>query len=298
MIDKCLHHFAGKKQEVLNIEGMIRDNYRKHPQLIHYADKLHHCTDKLIATLRPDGRYMFTPIYPCGTPFCPLCEQFKNRVKMAQFYQVYNRIQADPGNKTSKFCSLTLTMQHVPAKELRSSIKQLLDGYKKMMRKTQVKKVVHSSSRFLHYGLNDAGYIQPHLHVLLICLPSYHGKNYIKNSHWSELWHAALDYPDYYPIVDSTALGTRGNATQNDFVKMMLYGLKTVKYEDVINHPEAFLSLFEQTRNIRKVAHAGLVRSLKREAIEDYRYQQQQYADDNRRIFIPFDHHQQIYVPR
>ena len=130
----------------------------------------------------------------CRDRMCPACQRRKSLIAFHQVKNVCYSIRQE--NPTYRFMMLTLTVPNVPYDELATEITHMMQSFKRLMLRKEVKQVVKGFFRALEitYNVEKQTY-HPHFHVLL-CVPSnYFTKNYIKQERWLELWQQATRYP-------------------------------------------------------------------------------------------------------
>lgn len=267
MLINDLNYLTRKKKETILIEGLIRDNYRINNS-IHYADRLHNCTQNIAVHQR-----RLIPLYPCRVYGCPTCDYFKNRKSIAQFHEIYHRLEQQPKLNSAKFYLLTLTIRECPVSSLRDRLADMNAGYHQLLGK--VDKSVISASRFLHIGINPDQYVHPHFHVVLIVKS---GRSYIKQTVWHQYWSDVMNL-DYQPHVHILPLNPHGPIQSADFVRAMRYGLKYLDMQQIKAHGATFAALFNVARGIRRVSHRGLIKNLKRAVVEEYQEHRLQRVD-------------------
>lgn len=105
-----------------------------------------------------------------------------------------------------KWVFLTLTVRNVEAHELKNTMDQMTQAFNRFTKYARFKKSVKGYFRAMEVTRNwDKesewyGTYHPHFHVLLAVPNDYFGRNYIKQSEWTDLWQRAMKL-DYVPIV-------------------------------------------------------------------------------------------------
>lgn len=267
MLQHEINLLTRMKRESHFIEGLIRNDYRINNN-IRFADRLHQCTHRIAV---PTHENRLVPIYPCMVYACPLCAFFKNRKQIAQYHRIFNRLEQIPGLKSARFYLLTLTVKECRVESMMDTLREMVVAYDKLLGK--VKQSVISSSRFLHYGINPDRYVHPHYHAILILRS---GRYYVKHERWHQYWSECLNH-DYMPHVNLLPLNPDGPIQRSHFVGAMTYGLKSLEFDQIKTNAPTFTALFNLARGIRRVAHRGLVKELKREVVHDYHRQRPHY---------------------
>ena len=130
----------------------------------------------------------------CRDRMCPACQRRKSLVAFHQVKNVCYSIRKE--NPTYRFLMLTLTVPNVPYEDLSKEITHMMQSFKRLMLRKEVKVAVKGFFRALEitYNVEKKTY-HPHFHILL-CVPSgYFKKTYIKHERWLELWQEATRYP-------------------------------------------------------------------------------------------------------
>lgn len=281
MLDNVLNELSRRKKENHYIEGLIRDDHRINKN-IDYANRLHHCCHTLeIDYGQTTPRVM--PHYPCGVSLCRLCEYFKRRQKIAQFFGVIHQLQTLDHIRSARYHLLTLTIRPIASVELAASLAMMKKGFHTLVSRRLFHQSILSSSLFVHYKLHDEGLIRPHLHVLII---SRGGRHHIPNEAWANGWLELMN-TYYEPHVDIRAI----QGGMDGMANVLAYGLNYLDFADVKQHPQAFRELFRVSKSLRKECHRGLVKDLKRQADALYRQNKSvlEDTDNNTIMLMKFD---------
>lgn len=110
---------------------------------------------------------------------------------------------------TARFLFLTLTVKNVyDGKELDQTLKQMTNGFRKLMQYKKVSKNLIGYMRATEVTVNDKdNSFHPHFHVLLMVKSTYFkdSKNYLTQDDWTKYWQKAMKL-DYTPVVHITAV--------------------------------------------------------------------------------------------
>ena len=133
----------------------------------------------------------------CHHPLCPICKPRRSMKTFHELKQICTTARTlSPG---CRFAMLTLTVPNIPGEELPEVITHLLDSYKRLFRRAEVKKSIVGWFRSLEITKERErdGYFHPHFHVLLMVKSNYFkGRDYIKRDRWLELWREATRQPE------------------------------------------------------------------------------------------------------
>lgn len=126
----------------------------------------------------------------CRDRLCPMCNWRRSFKIFAQISQIMDRIW-----DKYKFLFLTLTVRNPSADDLIPTLKQMQQGWSKLRKLKDFKKVVKGTIKTMEITYNDDplspayGTYHPHYHVILAVPKSYgyRGK-YIDQSEWLQMW--------------------------------------------------------------------------------------------------------------
>lgn len=168
------------------------------------ADRLRSCATRLVYGVASNGHKKLRAANFCRVRLCPICQWRRSLKLYGQMMRVMQYLQP----QGFSYIFLTLTIRNVVASELTGALDQIQEGYHRLAKYDDFKKVVHGWYRGLEVTHNldrnspDFDTFHPHLHVVLAVKPSYfNSRYYISQARWGELWRRALGV-DYIPIVD------------------------------------------------------------------------------------------------
>jgi len=288
MSESYLKKITKIKQETNLIEDILRTYHYINPDFVHYANKMRECCQHLVIQPNSDGLYRYVPAWSCGVPFCPLCFQ-KNKPKHeATFYSAHDCLMQRQETKSCRFIELILTIEACQAKNIKQVVKNLAEGFARLINLKQVRDVVVSASKFLHYGItaND-GWLQPHYHVILLVKAP--GRRSLSVYEWQQLWKEAMRL-GYDPKLYLQALGK----TNHDFVNKLLYGLEAVHPKDIQGNAYSFAQLLNHSKNIQKYRHYLLMKEVISNIKRDY---QGTVNDDRGNLSLRYDAAKRLYLP-
>jgi plasmid rolling circle replication initiator protein Rep len=175
----------------------------------------------------------------CNRRLCPFCEWRRSLAWQARLHRGLERYAAD--HPTDRALFLTLTVKNCPVAELRQTIRDMHEGWKRMtklaafpgdhwLRRTEI--TVPSPeitvpreipSLDIDFPAADHGrenndptdtprarlaarmagplLVHPHMHVLLMVPASYFGAGYVRQTEWQAMWQMSARL-DYPPVVD------------------------------------------------------------------------------------------------
>lgn len=164
------------------------------------AEKVCNCAECLV--FRRDiktGRLRLSNAYFCKVRLCSMCA-WRRSLKIAS----HNKLIVEEANRQYKpsWIFLTLTVKNVEGDDLKQTITNMMQGFRKLFQYKKVKTGTLGFFRALEITKNhEENTYHPHFHVLIPVKKSYfRGQSYIKQAEWTSLWKRAMKL-DYTPIV-------------------------------------------------------------------------------------------------
>lgn len=205
----------------------------------------------------------------CKVRLCPMCSWRRSLKIYGQVSKVMNYAE---DNKDYDYIFLTLTIKNCAGDELKKSIDNIFQAFKKMNKRVRYRNSIKGHFRALevtHNLINDT--YHPHLHCILVVNKSYFdSRDYISQREWTSLWKDALKV-DYIPIVDIRRFKDRkGKGISKSIAEVAKY---TVKDNDYIVRDElgeviekltddAVLILDHALANRRLIAYGGELKEI------------------------------------
>ncbi|PCK18815.1 protein rep [Bacillus pumilus] len=163
------------------------------------AEKISNCAECLTFKREKEtGRLKLYQAYFCKVRLCPMCA-WRRSLKIAY----HNKLIVEEANKQYKpaWIFLTLTVKNVEGDQLKQTITDMMQGYRKLFQYKKVKTGTLGFFRALEITKNHKeNTYHPHFHVLIPVKRNYFGKSYIKQAEWTSFWKKAMKL-DYTPIV-------------------------------------------------------------------------------------------------
>jgi plasmid rolling circle replication initiator protein Rep len=195
----------------------------------------------------------------CRVRHCPVCQWRRSLMWKAKAYQVLPKIVSKYPDHRWLF--MTLTQKNVPITELRETLTQMNKGFKRMVERKAFPAIGWLRSMEVTRGRD--GNAHPHFHCLLMVPRSYFGRNYLKQSEWTQLWRESMRL-DYNPIMDIQAV-REGTSPSSLIPELLKY---CTKESDMVVDREWFLELTTQLHKMRAIATGGVLKEYLRE-LED-----------------------------
>lgn len=180
----------------------------------------------------------------------------------------------------TRFIFLTLTVRNCPITELRATIQDMNQAWKRLTLRKQFPAIGFVKSTEVTRGADSTAH--PHFHCLLMVESSYFkGTNYLSQEKWTNLWKESLRI-DYTPVVNVKAVKQNSKKiTEKDAaLNPRLAGIQgaicetfkySVKPDDLISSdPDWLVELTSQLHKTRAIALGGLFKQyLSEEEPED-----------------------------
>ena len=238
----------------------------------------------------------------CRVRHCPICQWRRALMWVSRFYDAFPRIyEAHP---KMRYIMLTLTVRNCAISELRSTVTQMSQAWKRLTKRKDypalgfVRSLEVTPEKNLY--LNSKGeksdkpkegfqlvrkgrpdYCHPHFHILLAVPPSYfNGRSYLSKNAWAALWQDAMRL-DYKPVCDVRIVkekakkgqifdgATVPESTLKPLVGLMSAITETIKYTtkpaDMVKDSAWLLTMVDEMQNIRAVALGGIFKEFLKE---------------------------------
>lgn len=190
--------WKGKKKRSL----LMADHHAAVEALAKKAERMYDCGNYLVFKMK-DGTLKLYQAYFCKARLCPMCN-WRRSLKVA--FQNKKIIETLNEREKVRWIFLTLTVQNVEGEILKDTMDQMTKAWNRFAGYARFKKSVKGYFRAMEVTRNwDEnsewyGTYHPHFHVLLAVPNDYFGRNYIKQSEWTDMWQKAMKI-DYTPIV-------------------------------------------------------------------------------------------------
>jgi plasmid rolling circle replication initiator protein Rep len=204
----------------------------------------------------------------CRVRHCPVCQWRRALMWQARVYLSLPRLIKDYPH--IRFLFLTLTIRNCRIADLRVTLGQLAQGWKRLTDLPVWPARGWVRSVEITRGKNGSAH--PHYHCLLVVPPAYFKGDYLQQKDWAELWRQCLRI-DYKPVVDirvvqperRLASGKVVPATWNMWGAVVEILKYAVKPSDMVRDHDWFLQLTDQIHHTRAVAVGGILRRYIRE---------------------------------
>lgn len=214
----------------------------------------------------------FKSAHFCKSRLCPICQWRNSLKKRAEMYEILPEIKKD--NPTMRFLFLTLTIKNCYMSELKTTIKQLNDGLRKMLKDKRLRFIKGAiKSLEITQGKSEKGTAHPHLHLLLAVSSTYFkGTNYIKYEEWRELWKQYLNI-DYDPQINIQSIS---NDPEKDILRELLKTSLYIEKEQLNSFDEdLFIEYSRQIENSRTYELMGIFKDYRKKRKEGLKQQKE-----------------------
>ena len=167
----------------------------------------------------------------CEDRLCALCQKRKCIKQFAISVQLGHELLKQ--YPKYRFLFLTLTVPNVKLEELSNEISHILQSWRRLINRAEVKEAVKGYYRTLEITYNhERKDYHPHLHVVLVVNSSYFvSKTYIKRDRWLEMWRESTRQPEITQV-DIRTIKAKGSKKKTIdpviliFAEACKYGLK------------------------------------------------------------------------
>lgn len=225
-----------------------------------------------------EGRLKLQTARFCRVRHCPVCQWRRSLMWFARMIKAIPIILND--HPKTRFISLTLTVRNCPITELRSTIQDMNQAWKRMTLRKQFPAIGFAKS--IEVTRAKDGLAHPHFHCLLAVENSYFkGSTYLSHSKWVVLWKESLRV-NYDPSItvktvtenskkiteSDAALDPKVGGIQGAICETFKY---SVKRDDLLGLDQDWLvELTSQLHKTRAVSLGGLFKEyLSEEEPED-----------------------------
>lgn len=261
---------------------LVGDIYSYNAEFERYAERMADCSTFLAYGFSDDGLKLKDARF-CRVRHCPVCQWRRSMLWKSNMYVAYEEIKVK--YPTHRWLFLTLTVKNCEITELRDTLQDMNDAWRRLIKRVEFMKGVEGWIRTTEVTrpkdirdkdkkykricpITGNTHAHPHFHIMLLVRPSYFAKNYIKQERWGELWQSVLRV-DYQPIVDIRTVkpNKKKGQTEEDAIKSAV--METLKYavkpDDMIGDGSKkandwFYELTKQTFKLRFVSSGGVLK--------------------------------------
>lgn len=233
-----------------------------------YPKRLHECAKKLWFADRADREtgeevLKLAKAEFCRIRHCPICQSRLSMRWVAKFHQIMPELLKQ--HEKTQFILLTLTVPNCEASDLRATIQEMNEGWKRMSNRAFFKKKILGFIRATEVTRNPINNTaHPHFHVLLHVKDSYfNGRNLITQAKWLEYWQDAMRNPSITQVDVRKVRESSKKTKQENLISGALEVVKyATKHDNITAHTEFFLEYAVQVDRLRFMATGGTLKEL------------------------------------
>lgn len=166
---------------------------------VNKAERILNCAETLVFVRDEKSKLRLKKANFCRVRLCPMCSWRRSLKTHAHM----ERILGAAKPLGYRYLMVTLTVKNCDGERLSSTLTQIIEGYKKLVRRKKVKDAWNGWYRGIEvtHNINEDTY-HPHIHALVAVDKSYFkSKKYISQEELTALWRDCCGL-DYDPIVD------------------------------------------------------------------------------------------------
>lgn len=196
----------------------------------------------------------------CKFRFCPMCSWRRNININRELLVALSQIER---YKRVSYLFLTLTVRNPSTEDLKATVKQMNQSFKRMSETKAYKKSIIGHFKALEIVGDKTldGEVHPHFHILMIVNSSYFtSRYYLSQARWTEMWKKALRV-EYTPVVDIRKVKAKNNqlsALQSAIYETVKYSVKHTELTS--KSDEDFRNIIEQTHRMRFFSTGGILK--------------------------------------
>ena len=246
------------------LNGSIARNLARDAETSHLAKRIANCSGLINLEIEvPEiGEPLahLTGAKVCNARLCPFCEWRRTKAwrrRLIGGLEAFHEV-----NPTWRAVFLTLTVRNCPLTELRSTLKQMQEGWNRFrglsffpssywFKRTEI---TIGSSPGGAGAFNGPYMAHPHFHVLLLVPPSYFSHGYIKQTEWLKQWQMAMRL-DYTPVIDVRAAKSKSGSGGRNIDDSRSAAIEAAKYASkatqLLELGETLTEFHHQTTGLR-----------------------------------------------
>lgn len=168
-------------------------------------------------------------INSCKLRLCPYCAWRRSLKVYSETSRIIQHIR-----KKEPFCHfihLTLTIRNCKAKDLSDTITKILKSFDRLMKRTEMKRIIKGFMRCLEVTYNaQKNTFHPHIHMVFMVDRNYYDKgNYIDFETWVQYWKESLGV-NYRPDVFIVPFVASEKGLGKEVAEVAKYAVKPLDY--------------------------------------------------------------------
>ncbi|WP_245602165.1 protein rep [Peribacillus kribbensis] len=185
--------------------------------LVKKAERMTGCGD-ILTFKKTSAGLKLNQAFFCKVRLCPMCN-WRRSLKLT--YENKKIVEVANNRQKLRWLFLTLTVKNCRGDELEDTIKDMMQGYNRLLKYKRVDESIEGWFRALEITKNNEdNTYHPHFHVLIAVKPMYFSRKnkYIPQEEWTSLWQRAMKL-DYTPVVHVQAV--RAKKTKKNFEEIV-----------------------------------------------------------------------------
>lgn len=252
--DKVWDQHKAKSDMVARLYERFGDSPRDEKR----AKRIRDCAGFLRFGLDSIGKLHLVEIHLCKNyKSCMVCQWRRSIMLKAKFNANIPDIIAE--YPTARFISLTLTVKNPLLNDLRKTISEMNQAFKRMMKLDAFKDVIgYVRNVEVTKPKEDERYSHPHFHILLAVKSTYfHGSHYITENEYRKFWRDCLRV-DYLPDIHVRAI-PKDESLDKTVKELLKY---SVKESDIDVKSPWFLKYVEQVHRLKFISTSGIFKNV------------------------------------
>jgi plasmid rolling circle replication initiator protein Rep len=208
-----------------------------------------------------EKKYFLESMYTCKDRFCIFCNWRRELKYKRLTYQFLDDLQR---KKRLRYIFLTLTVKNCNISDLRGTIRQMSEAFKRMKESKRFKISILGYLRALEFTIEKGtgDMMHPHFHCMIAVEQIYFSLNrdlYINQEEWVNMWQKALRV-DYKPSVDIRVveMDRKRKTRPTVIAEMIKYTMKDTDIRKV----DDFEELTKQLKGIRIFNAGGILKGI------------------------------------
>lgn len=282
-----------------------------------YHKRMQDCSSFLEFAIDSERGLLLKRSYFCHVRNCPVCQWRKSLYWKARAYDAFDALETQ--YPTHRWLFLTLTVQNCHIADLRATLKQMRDAFKRMTKRKEFAQVdgwIRTTEVTRDKKRSDT-HAHPHFHCILMVKSDYFNKgNYLSTMDWVRLWQSVLNV-SYMPNIDIRVVKSKSSKSgiRSAIAETLKYAVKpsdmlgsntqnTINFQGQTtqaNHVHFwFYEYTRQTHKMRFIATGGLLKDVLKEDVKDKDMistsDEQSDNEDKRRLHFTYFKKKRSYI--
>jgi len=256
-----LNNFKIKKDNQIYLYDLYsKFNIKKANQVLECGIDLYFLLKEHKQTL--ERKLFLENMYTCKDRFCHFCN-WRREMKYKKL--TYSFISDLQSKKRFRYIFLTLTVDNCHISDLRATIQQMSEAFKRMKESKRFKNSILGYMRALEFTVqrDNNSMIHPHFHCMLVVEPAYFSPNrdlYINQDEFMKMWIKALRVDREFLSVDVRVvkMDKKRRTRSTVIAELIKYTMKDTDIKKVANFEE----LTKQLKGVRTFNAGGVLKGI------------------------------------